>query len=244
VRSATTGQLRLLYPESAPWATGMIALVVDIDPVGYNANTYSPLCFLRGTGLAAPGGAWRAAGDVEPGERLLDRNGYPVRVLARIALQEGGPASALTETIRLPDGAGLSRQHRVTLSGPAVHLLYGRACVLAPAVALADAGLATRQPARAADYVHILTERHAVLLAEGTEAESLLLGTQARQGLEGAPETEEGILSDLGRRFHGVARRAALPVVSRREAALLIAECAAPVQRAHPERRIPRGRAA
>ena len=57
VKNTATGALSLLYPDGIPWATGMIAMVVHIDPVGYNTITKGPLCFLAETRLAAPGGA-------------------------------------------------------------------------------------------------------------------------------------------------------------------------------------------
>lgn len=244
VRSVSTGQLRLLYPEGPPWATGMIALVVDIDPVAYNLNTFGPLCFTATTRLAAAGGLWRPAAEIEPGEDLLDRNGYRVRVLARISLDMNGPFSPLSETIQLPDGAGLSRQHRIVLSGPIVETHFGRRSVLAPAIALAETGHARRVAARPLGYVHLLTERHSVLVAEGCLAESLLLGPQARQRIEGVAEVEEGTLSSLETRFPGVARRSTLPVVNRREAVMLLRAGAVVAARGHPEAGASRRRAA
>ena len=235
VRSVSTGQLQLLYPENTPWATGMVALVVDIDPVGYNRNTFSPLCFTLDTRIAAAGGVWRAAGEILTGDELVDRDGRRQRVLATVRVQSNGPASPLSETIRLPEGAGLSRQHRVVLSGAAVELYFGYDEVMAPAIALVDAGLARVAPARVADYVHILTERHAVLVAEGTEVESLLLGADSRKGLSGEPEAADEVLADLEARFPAAARKAAMPLVTRREGALLLDAGARPVHRGHPE---------
>ncbi|MEY4983988.1 MAG: hypothetical protein RIR62_2254, partial [Pseudomonadota bacterium] len=235
VRSVDTGALRLLYPENAPWATGMVALVVDMDPVGYNRNTFSPLCVTRETRLAAAGGVWRAAGEIAAGELLVDRTGQRQRVLATVRVGMNGPVSPLSETVRLPEGAGLSRQHRVVISGPPVALYLGEEEVMAPAIALADAGLARVTPARVADYVHILTEDHAVLVAEGTEVESLLLGGEARTGLTGEPEIADGILAELEARFPDAARKAAMPLVTRREGAFLLAAGARPVHRGHPE---------
>lgn len=222
----------------------MVALVIDIDPVAYNLNTFGPLCFTRDTLLAAPGGCWRAAGEVGPGDWLLDRNGYRIRVLARVEVTQNGPASPLAETIRLPGGAGVTRQHRVVLCGPVVEMHFGRRSVLAPAVVLAEAGLARRAPARVGDYVHLLTERHAALLADGSAAESLLLGPQARLAIEGVQDVEDAALSLLEARFPHVSTRACLPVVRRREALMLLRGGARLFTRGHPEVRTRRGRAA
>lgn len=230
VKNTTTGALSVLYPDGIPWATGMIAMVVDIDPVGYNNTTKGPLCFLADTRLATPGG-WIAAGQVAAGDRLLDRDGHAVTVLATLRPTMAMRSHPGLWAVRCGGGAGLSQQHRVTLSGVAVEMWFGVAEVLAPALALAEAGLARLEPASARDYVHILTDRHAVLLAEGLEAESLLLGPMAERALalDGDAMGDAAILTEFARRFPHQSRRAALPLVTRREAAVLLAEGARPV---------------
>ncbi|OCX65773.1 hypothetical protein BFP70_06405 [Thioclava sp. SK-1] len=43
------GDVFFLYPDGEPFATGMIALIVDIDEIGYNLLTNGPLCLAQGT---------------------------------------------------------------------------------------------------------------------------------------------------------------------------------------------------
>ena len=239
VKNTTTGALSLLYPDGIPWATGMIAMVVDIDPVGYNNTTKGPLCFLAGTRLAAPGG-WVAVDQLEPGQKLLDRDGRLVTVLATIR-----PALAMRshpglDAVCIPDGPALSQQHRITLAGPAVEMCFGVPEVLAPAIALVGAGLARREPALARDYLHVLTDRHALLLAEGVEAESLLLGPMAEQALavEADMAADTALVRALATRFPSAARQAALPLVTRREARVLLDQGARPVTHHLPTARV------
>lgn len=239
VRNSLSGSLSLLYPDGIPWATGMIAMVIDIDPVGYNNSTKGPLCFLADTRLATPWG-WIAAGQVAAGDRLMDRDGRPVTVLATLR-----PALTMRShrglwAVRTEAGAGLSQQHRITLSGAAVEMFFGVAEVLAPALCLAEAGLARLEPVGARDYVHVLTDRHAILLAEGLEAESLLLGPMAAIALasDGADPGDAEVLADLGSRFPHHSRRAALPLVTRREARVLLDQGARPVTHHLPTARV------
>lgn len=96
------------------------------------------------------------------------------------------------------------------------------------------AGLARREPALARDYLHVLTDRHALLLAEGVEAESLLLGPMAEQALavEADMAADTALVRALATRFPSAARQAALPLVTRREAALLLEQGARPLRHA------------
>ena len=113
-------------------------------------------------------------------------------------------------------------------------MCFGVAEVLALAIALAAAGLARMEPARARDYIHVLTHRHAVLIADGVQAESLLLGPMAEQALTEEPgmEVDAALLRGLAVHFPTSARRAALPLVTRREAALLLEQGARPLRHA------------
>ncbi|OYU19931.1 MAG: hypothetical protein CFE34_02865 [Rhodobacteraceae bacterium PARR1] len=243
VKNTTTGALSVLYPDGVPWATGMIAMVIDIDPVGYNNTTKGPLCFLADTRLATMDG-WIAAGKVAAGDRLMDRDGRAVTVLATCRAGLAMRSHPGLWAVRTETGAGLSQQHRVTLSGAAVEMFFGVAEVLAPALSLAEAGLARLEPARARDYVHVLTDRHAILLAEGLEAETLLLGPVAELALaqdgaeSGIDAGDASVLADFARDFPHRSRRAALPLVTRREARVLLDQGARPVMHHLPMARV------
>lgn len=239
VKNTVSGALSLLYPDGTPWATGMIAMVIDIDPVGYNNTTKGPLCFLADTRLATPMG-WIAAGQVAAGDHLMDRDGRLVTVLATLRPELAMRMHPGLWAVRMAEGAGLSQQHRITLSGVAVEMFLGVAEVLAPAIALSDAGLAALEPAGARDYVHVLTDRHAILIAEGLEAESLLLGPMAQRALaqDGADTGDAAVISDLSQRFPQTSNRAALPLVTRSEARVLLDQGARPVTHHLPMARV------
>lgn len=239
VKNTVSGTLSLLYPDGLPWATGMIAMVIDIDPIGYNNTTKGPLCFLADTRLATPKG-WLMAGQLEAGDRLMDRNGQSVTVLATLRPELAMRAHPGLWAVRTAEGTGLSQQHRITLSGAAVEMFFGVAEVLAPAVALAEAGLAQLEPAGARDYVHVLTNRHAILIAEGLEAESLLLGPMAQQALakDGSDTGDAAVIGALSQRFPQTSRRATLPLVTRSEARVLLDQGARPVTHHLPMARV------
>jgi hypothetical protein len=85
--------------------------------------------------------------------------------LAKNCLGSGFPRSDLT----------VSRQHRVLVSSPVAERMTGEYEVLVPAVKLlALKGVEISAPDNGVTYVHILFERHEVVLAEGALVESLL----------------------------------------------------------------------
>jgi len=124
----------------------------------------------------------RWVGVSEVGQRMLLAHPHlaPIRILAG-ALGPDRPARDLR----------LSPQHRVVVSGPEVDLHFGHAEVLVPALALLGrAGVAQEDAAEGVTYLHLLFDRHEVILAEGLAVESLLCGTRLHHLLDPAQVAE------------------------------------------------------
>lgn len=110
--------------------------------------------------------------------------------LAKNSLAPGFPQSDLT----------VSRQHRVVISSPVAERMTGEYEVLVPAVKLLDVvGIAPQAPSDGVTLVHILFERHEVILAEGALVESLMATDHVNAKVHG--------LDLVGRKNDGPARQ-------------------------------------
>ncbi|MFC2968163.1 Hint domain-containing protein [Acidimangrovimonas pyrenivorans] len=231
----SSGQHYFLYPDGPPNQLGSVALVSDVQPVGYDFRTSGPLCFVRGTRLLTPRG-YRRVESLCAGDTLLDRDGREVPALkvfsTTLTLGPGTrEALAPVEIAAHAYGHGcplrpvrLSPQHRLVIAGPQLELYMGVEEALAPARALVNGGTIRR--ATELDevaYYHVLCPAHTILVAEGLEAESLLLGDitlgrlpaeEIREALDLFPDAAEG--------FPRAARQPCLPLLSRREAELIL----------------------
>ena len=102
-------------------------------------------------------------------------------------------------------GLVVSAQHRLLLGGAQVELMFGFPEALVPAIAFLDAGLARQEmPLGGLRYHHIALARHEVLQVNGVWVESLLDDNLTGGTSVGGP--------------------AARPCLSRREAAVLLAQ--------------------
>ena len=160
-------------------------------------NAYARfVCFHAGTLIAAPGGA-RPVESLAVGDLVetLDRGPRPVRWIARSRL---GAEELATRPAGRPVriaagalGAGrperallVSAQHRVLLRSRLAAALCGSEEALAAATHLAGLpGVTREEGAQAADYVHLLMDRHELVLAEGAAAETFLPGPHALAAL-------------------------------------------------------------
>jgi len=72
--------------------------------------------------------------------------------------------------------------------------MFGTADVLIPAIKLVGLpGIDVDSAARSVDYIHLLSDRHEMLCANGAESESLFPGEQALKSL--APEARAELLA-------------------------------------------------
>ncbi|WP_109464932.1 Hint domain-containing protein [Albibacillus kandeliae] len=182
-----------------PWNEPLTVVAAYDYGQGVNAYaTSTPACFEARTRILTDRGEVEAA-RLRPGDSLVqalggvaavglviasrvtptDRPGLaPVRISAG-ALGEGRPARDLT----------VSRQHRIYLP------LAG---VLVPAHALLDlAGVAVVEGLGHVDYVHLVTARHTVILAEMLPCETFWPGQVAMSGL--TAEALDSVRAIMGR---------------------------------------------
>ncbi|MFD0857759.1 Hint domain-containing protein [Roseovarius aquimarinus] len=183
------------FPGSVPVGTDDGQAVQDDQAAGYSYQydtasggyayraVFVP-CFAAGTRIATPTGAARVE-HLRAGDLVLtrDHGAVPVRmVIARTALF--GPAPHKYKPIELKPGAlGHGTPEEVLVLSPNHRILIedarGRE-VLVPAKALAGrTGIRQRQGARQVRYVHLVLDRHEIVLAEGAAVESFLAGDHA-----------------------------------------------------------------
>ena len=138
------------------------------------------ICFTRGTMILTPQGERRIE-DLQPGDMVwtMDSGPQPVRWTGRRRLPASGsfaPVRFEAEAIGNVRTLEVSQNHRILRSGSAIELLFGTSEVLVPAkFLLNDINVSLRETGWV-DYVHILFDKHQVIWANGTPAESLLPG--------------------------------------------------------------------
>jgi hypothetical protein len=190
LENQSTGDLTFVYPDGVPSALGMIALVINVSAVGYNATTLTPLCFAKGTGILTTEGI-RPVQTLTPWDTVIDLFGDTHPILAtshssvtaaRAKATGQTPCKVVKDAIApgVPSrSVMLSPNHNVFLPDP----LPG---VLAPVKTLIDGEKVKQQEmAEPIDYYHIVLPVHAILLADGLPAESLLLNDTTRETLSG-----------------------------------------------------------
>lgn len=164
---------------------------VTFERISGDANVvYNDIvCFGAGT-LIAAAGAPVAVEALSPGDLVRTADGA-LRPIRWVGSRSFGAAEMSANPnhcpVRIAAGAmgkGLperdlwvSRQHMLLVSGRVVKRLWGVAEALVPAVHLVGLpGIAIDRSRDRVTYVHLLCDRHELLLAEGCVAESLYLG--------------------------------------------------------------------
>ena len=193
----------------------------DIDQVEWDALS----CFTAGTLIDTPDGL-RPVEDLRPGDLVTTlSNGSQrlrwvghrhVTAAALLALPALRPVEFDTGSIGNSRPLRVSRQHRLLLNDWRAQVYFGEDEVLIAARALVN-GRTIRDvtPASGVTYIHLLFDRHEVILAEGALTESLHPGEIALGGLDAAQQQEIEAL------FPGLAlamRPSAFPIVRPSEA--------------------------
>lgn len=172
---------------------GSVLTVEGMKSVDFTASMFSfsppPVCLRAGTRIDTPSGPKRVE-NLRPGDLVmtLDNGPQPVRLAGHRRVAFDGRDDR-TRPIVIARGAlgcdtprknlVVSPQHRILVCGPTT-----LEDVLLPAVKLIGRpGIHRKRGCRSADYVHLLLDRHEVLVAEGVPVESLLLTTYARLAL-------------------------------------------------------------
>lgn len=146
----------------------------DQDP----AYDHEYICFERSTQIATPRGYIRA-GQLKVGETVCTLGGVAREILWIGQKTVSGRGAAAP--VRFPKGAignfapiKLSPQHRVLISSHEADLHFGEREILVPAISLVDGKRIRQVEKDQVTYVHILLDRHDILLAQGAPCESLL----------------------------------------------------------------------
>ncbi len=215
---------------------------VDFDDIGRIASVESVdapppcICFTPGTAILTRRGLV-AVEDLRPGDRVLTRdNGFqtvswvgardvtPSEMMRRtelrpVLIRAGSLGPDCPETDML-----VSPNHRMLIQGGDTELLFATPEVLIAAKHLrARAGIARTMPRAGVTYVHIMCDRHEVVLADGAWTETFHPGDYAMNGLQDDQRGEIlSLFPELGRPEGIEAYRASRLIARRHEAELLL----------------------
>ena len=211
-----------------------------IDPSGQSTTPDDDdyVCFASGTRIETADAAVHVE-DIRVGDEVLSITGAPLKVVWTGASQLSWPGadekSRPYEIKRGALGEGkptrdlvVSPQHRILMRGAAVSDLFGADEVLAPVKGLSELpGVRRMNGKRQVTYVHLLLERHAVIVSEGAATESLYPGPMARKMLGKSDWAElsalfPGLAADPSAAYGAHAR----PCITRRQAERLVARMA------------------
>ncbi|KIT16689.1 Hint domain-containing protein [Jannaschia aquimarina] len=195
---ASTNSTYYIFHEPAP-QLGTTYTVTNVS--NPNSTNYSELsqqgvtCLAAGTRIQTPAGPV-AIERLQPGALIetLDDGPQPILWIGRTRVpswrmrQQKGFRPISIRAHALGEGrpradTSLSRQHRILLRtcGPGPSFTKARE-VLVPAHTLtALPGIREVCPAAGLDYLHILTERHAILISNGLPSETLLVTPYSRE---------------------------------------------------------------
>ena len=146
------------------------------------------VCFLSHTKIATPDGP-RPIREIRAGEAVTTLDHGPLRVI-----WTGRCPAQGAEVVEIAPGAlgsglpvrmlSVSRQHRLLSSGSICRRMFGKSEILLPAHRLTCLeGIRSRRGREGETYIHLLLDRHAIILAEDAPAESLLPGAMAMKAL-------------------------------------------------------------
>lgn len=171
-------------PEGAEVISVSLPLLFP-NPVGL------PVCLTVETRVKTDKG-WIEAGTLQPGDLVVTRGDglQPIRWIGRQRLQfQDRPLLEKFRPILFDAGSlgegvprwplTVSPQHAILLRSPFAALLFGEPEVFLAAKHLVnDETIRVDVACQETTYCHILLDKHAVILAEGAEVESLYLGDQ------------------------------------------------------------------
>ncbi len=203
-------------PQGLKPPDGVPLTVVGRYDGSYGINAYSsmwPPCFGPRSRILLADGRWRAAARLNGGEQLRLFDGGT----ARLDLVLRSPANSAMRPIRFrADALGPGRPVRGLLLSAQHRVWLPDLDALVPARALTAWPRIGPAPASAADpLIHLVTRRHALVVAEGLACETFWPGPQAMAGL--SPASRQAV-----RRLMGPDPKPARPLLSMRDARRLL----------------------
>lgn len=205
-------------------------------PDGVRGPGAGVVCFVAGTGIDTPGGP-RVIENLHPGDRVETRDGGAGEIVWRAERRMTGArltAMPWLRPIRIRAGALgigepredllLSPRHRVLVRGERARRLWGEPEILIAAEDLLGLpGVERDRSLRAVTYVHVMTERHELIRANGVASETFHPADADLTALTDAQRAEMaalgGRLLDEPETYGEPARRLASPA----EAAMVLA---------------------
>ncbi|MEO0664722.1 MAG: Hint domain-containing protein [Pseudomonadota bacterium] len=178
-------------------------------------NIENIICFTPGTEIATPFGPRRIE-DLRRGDLVLTRdNGpQPIRWIGARTVPAAGDFAPVELLPSALEGATapllVSPQHRMLFSGYRAELLFGESEVLVAAKHLVDGHAVRFAPRATVTYMHMMFDRHEVVLANGAATESFFAGDEGLGALTDASREELFAIFPELRSSHGAptARRA------------------------------------
>lgn len=220
------------------------ATFAEMDAIGYGAIPLglvtttpppTPVCFCAGTDIATPSGL-RKVETLTPGEAVLTEDGRTVQV-AWTGVTKYGPRQLGRQPdlrpVRIPAnafGPGLplrdldvSPQHRIVVEGAECELLFGMPRAFVVARHLLGSIAHTPESDDGVEYVHLMLDAHDIVVSNGLPSESFQPARRMLDIMNGENlDRLMAALAVLGTDAM-LARPDALPTMSSREAAVLLA---------------------
>lgn len=202
---AGSGPLRVVYSQTNP-ENGIVEFL-DANRTVIGTLTFSNIeniipCFTPGTRIATPRGAV-AVERLAVEDLVLTQDGgaQPLRWIGRkrvtAAEMARQPALAPVRIAKGALGGGLpardlvvSPQHRVLVDDPLADLLFGERQVLIAALHLVGRPGVSREPVGAVDYLHLMFDRHEIILSDGAWTESFQPGDRSLAGMDAGQRAE------------------------------------------------------
>ncbi|MEO0391364.1 MAG: Hint domain-containing protein, partial [Pseudomonadota bacterium] len=186
-----------------------------------------PTCFTPGVLIDTPEGT-RAVETLEPGDPVLTVDHGVQRLRDVLSTQTRG--IGVFAPVRITEGALgntrdliVSQQHRILLTGWKAQLYCGEDEVLVAARHLVNADTIHIMPQAQVTYIHLLFDRHELVMSEGIATESYFGAAPVRPGAEGTAAELCALFPHASAKGGTSPRTLARPALKHHESGLMLA---------------------
>ena len=199
-----SGNQYVIFPDGdMPTLTGTVLSTINVQAVGYDFDTNSPLCFTRGVLIETLDGP-RAIETLKVGDLVLtkDNGAKPIawighrsigaRVLAQkpelapIRIKAGALGKGIPEADLV-----VSPQHRILVRSRIAQRMFDTNEILVAAKLLLEVdGIDICAECEGVEYFHLLFDRHEVVKSNGLWTESFQPGDMTLKGMGNAQRSE------------------------------------------------------